>query len=141
MLLASPSKALAKEGCWFLVTGLDSLFELCVVMMLFVIGLELEPSLLWKLRTSILGLGGMQVLVTSVIITVIAVIIGVQWQGAVALGLTLSLSSTAIVLQTMNEKGLMKTHAGQSSFSVLLFTLFGHFFAIFDSSGSQSDFC
>ena len=95
--------------------------EFGVVMMLFVIGLELEPSLLWKLRTSILGLGGMQVLVTSVIITVIAVIIGVQWQGAVALGLTLSLSSTAIVLQTMNEKGLMKTHAGQSSFSVLLF--------------------
>lgn len=95
--------------------------EFGVVMMLFVIGLELEPSLLWKMRKSILGLGGMQVLVTSFIIAVIAIIIGVQWQGAVALGLTLSLSSTAIVLQTMNEKGLMKTDAGQSSFSVLLF--------------------
>jgi Kef-type K+ transport system membrane component KefB/voltage-gated potassium channel Kch len=73
------------------------------------------------MRTSILGLGGMQVLVTSVVIAVISIIVGLQWQAAVALGLTLSLSSTAIVLQTMNEKGLMKTDAGQSSFSVLLF--------------------
>jgi CPA2 family monovalent cation:H+ antiporter-2/glutathione-regulated potassium-efflux system protein KefB len=95
--------------------------EFGVVMMLFVIGLELEPSLLWKMRTSILGLGGMQVLLTSVIITVAAMIIGVPWQASIALGLTLSLSSTAIVLQTMNEKGLMKTVSGQSSFAVLLF--------------------
>ncbi|UCH66737.1 MAG: cation:proton antiporter [Ignavibacterium sp.] len=95
--------------------------EFGVVMMLFVIGLELEPSLLWKMRTSILGLGGMQVLVTSVIVAVAAMIIGVPWQASVALGLTLSLSSTAIVLQTMNEKGLMKTVSGQSSFAVLLF--------------------
>ena len=95
--------------------------EFGVVMMLFVIGLELEPSLLWKMRTSILGLGGMQVLVTSVLVAVAAVIIGVPWQASIALGLTLSLSSTAIVLQTMNEKGLMKTVSGQSSFAVLLF--------------------
>lgn len=95
--------------------------EFGVVMMLFVIGLELEPSLLWKMRTSILGLGGMQVLVTSFVIAIIAFIVGLHWQAAVALGLTLSLSSTAIVLQTMNEKGLMKTDSGQSSFSVLLF--------------------
>jgi monovalent cation:proton antiporter-2 (CPA2) family protein len=95
--------------------------EFGVVMMLFVIGLELEPSLLWKMRTSILGLGGMQVLVTSVIVAVAALIIGIPWQASIALGLTLSLSSTAIVLQTMNEKGLMKTVSGQSSFAVLLF--------------------
>lgn len=95
--------------------------EFGVVMMLFVIGLELEPSLLWKMRNSILGLGGMQVLVTSVIVAVTAIIIGIPWQASVALGLTLSLSSTAIVLQTMNEKGLMKTVSGQSSFAVLLF--------------------
>jgi monovalent cation:proton antiporter-2 (CPA2) family protein len=95
--------------------------EFGVVMMLFVIGLELEPSLLWKMRTSILGLGGMQVLITSIIIAVAAIVIGIPWQASVALGLTLSLSSTAIVLQTMNEKGLMKTVSGQSSFSVLLF--------------------
>jgi monovalent cation:proton antiporter-2 (CPA2) family protein len=95
--------------------------EFGVVMMLFVIGLELEPSLLWKMRSSILGLGGIQVLITSLIITIIALIVGTPWQASVALGLTLSLSSTAIVLQTMNEKGLMKTDSGQSSFSVLLF--------------------
>ncbi|MCH7773396.1 MAG: cation:proton antiporter [Bacteroidetes bacterium] len=95
--------------------------EFGVVMMLFVIGLELEPSLLWKMRSSILGLGGMQVLVTSILVAVAALIAGVPWQASIALGLTLSLSSTAIVLQTMKEKGLMKTDSGQSSFAVLLF--------------------
>ena len=95
--------------------------EFGVVMMLFVIGLELEPSLLWKMRNSILGLGGMQVLVTSILLAVAALIAGVPWQASIALGLTLSLSSTAIVLQTMKEKGLMKTDSGQSSFAVLLF--------------------
>jgi len=95
--------------------------EFGVVMMLFVIGLELEPSLLWKMRNSILGLGGMQVLVTSILVAVAALIAGVPWQASIALGLTLSLSSTAIVLQTMKEKGLMKTDSGQSSFAVLLF--------------------
>ncbi len=95
--------------------------EFGVVMMLFVIGLELEPSLLWKMRSSILGLGGMQVLVTSILLAVAALIAGVHWQASIALGLTLSLSSTAIVLQTMKEKGLMKTDSGQSSFAVLLF--------------------
>jgi len=95
--------------------------EFGVVMMLFVIGLELEPSLLWKMRSSILGLGGMQVLVTSILVAVAALIAGVHWQASIALGLTLSLSSTAIVLQTMKEKGLMKTDSGQSSFAVLLF--------------------
>jgi len=95
--------------------------EFGVVMMLFVIGLELEPSLLWKMRNAILGLGGMQVLATSIIVAVAALIAGIPWQASIALGLTLSLSSTAIVLQTMNEKGLMKTDSGQSSFAVLLF--------------------
>lgn len=95
--------------------------EFGVVMMLFVIGLELEPSLLWKMRNSILGLGGMQVLVTSILLAVAALIAGVPWQASIALGLTLSLSSTAIILQTMKEKGLMKTDSGQSSFAVLLF--------------------
>lgn len=95
--------------------------EFGVVMMLFVIGLELEPEVLWKLRKSIIGLGGLQVLVTGMIVSTIAFIAGLQWQPSLALGMTLSLSSTAIVLQTLNEKGLMKTAGGQSSFSVLLF--------------------
>lgn len=95
--------------------------EFGVVMMLFVIGLELEPALLWKMKNSILGLGGLQVAITALIIFSASLILGLSWQAALALGMILSLSSTAIVLQTMNEKGLMKTVSGQSSFSVLLF--------------------
>jgi CPA2 family monovalent cation:H+ antiporter-2 len=95
--------------------------EFGVVMMLFVIGLELEPQLLWRMRNSILGLGGLQVSLTTLIIFIVALLLGISWQASLALGMTLSLSSTAIVLQTMNEKGLMKSSSGQSSFSVLLF--------------------
>jgi len=96
--------------------------EFGVVMMLFLIGLELQPSLLWKLRTSILGLGGMQVGITSLVITIITMAFtSLPWQTCVAIGLTLSLSSTAIVLQTLNEKGIMKTEGGNNAFSVLLF--------------------
>ena len=95
--------------------------EFGVVMMLFLIGLELQPSLLWKLRAPILGMGGLQVGLTALGILVIGIAVGLPWQAALAVGLTLALSSTAIVLQTLNEKGLMKTDAGQGSFSVLLF--------------------
>ncbi|MBW4461854.1 MAG: glutathione-regulated potassium-efflux system protein KefC [Nodosilinea sp. WJT8-NPBG4] len=95
--------------------------EFGVVMMLFLIGLELRPSLLWQLRGPILGLGGLQVAVTTGVITLIAVLVGLPWTMALAIGMILSLSSTAIVLQTLNEKGLMRTEAGQASFSVLLF--------------------
>ena len=95
--------------------------EFGVVMMLFIIGLELEPNLLWKLRKPIVGLGGLQVLITALVIAGIAFSFGLHWKIALALGMILSLSSTAIVLQTLKEKGLMKTHAGQSAFSVLLF--------------------
>ncbi|WP_292470757.1 monovalent cation:proton antiporter-2 (CPA2) family protein [Methanolobus sp.] len=94
--------------------------EFGVVMMLFLVGLELKPSLLWEMRTPILGMGGMQVLFSSIIITGIALIF-LPWQQAVAVGLILSLSSTAIVLQTLREKGLMNTSPGRSIFSVLLF--------------------
>lgn len=95
--------------------------EFGVVMMLFIIGLELEPKLLWKLRKSIIGMGGLQVVGTTLVVSMIATAFGLVWQQALALGMVLSLSSTAIVLQTLNEKGLMKTPAGQSSFSILLF--------------------
>ncbi|MUH71266.1 monovalent cation:proton antiporter-2 (CPA2) family protein [Psychrosphaera haliotis] len=94
--------------------------EFGVVMMLFLVGLELKPSLLWKLKTPILGFGGSQVLLTSIAISLVAYFF-LPWQQAVAVGLILSLSSTAIVLQTLQEKGKMKTEAGQSVFSVLLF--------------------
>ena len=95
--------------------------EFGVVIMLFVVGLELEPNLLWRMRRSILGLGGLQVVITGLIIAAIAFFFMPDWKQALALGFTLAMSSTAIVLQTLNEKGLMKTAAGQSSFSVLLF--------------------
>jgi len=95
--------------------------EFGVVIMLFIIGLELEPQLLWRLRKSILGMGGLQILLTAVIVAAVAMASGVFWKQSLALGFILALSSTAIVLQTLNEKGLMKTEAGQSSFSVLLF--------------------
>ena len=95
--------------------------EFGVVMMLFLIGLELQPALLWRLRVPILGLGGLQVVVTTLVISIISLILGLSWQMALTVGMVLSLSSTAIVLQTLKEKGLIKTEAGQSSFSVLLF--------------------
>jgi CPA2 family monovalent cation:H+ antiporter-2 len=96
--------------------------EFGVVMMLFIIGLELEPERLWKLRKSIVGLGGLQVLLSAIIIAVLAnLLFHISWPESLALGMILSLSSTAIILQTLNEKGLMNSPAGQSSFSVLLF--------------------
>ena len=95
--------------------------EFGVVMMLFLIGLELEPELLWKLRKSIIGLGGLQVIVTTLFIAGIAMFFGLDIKPSLALGMILSLSSTAIVMQTLVEKGLIKSVSGQSSFSVLLF--------------------
>jgi monovalent cation:proton antiporter-2 (CPA2) family protein len=95
--------------------------EFGVVMMLFLIGLELRPALLWRMRGPILGTGGLQVGVTTVLLTAIGILFGLPWQTSLAIGMTLALSSTAIVLQTLNEKNLMGTDAGQSSFAVLLF--------------------
>ena len=95
--------------------------EFGVVMMLFLIGLELRPSLLWRMRVPILGLGGLQVAVTAIALMSIAMLLGVTWNAALAIGLILALSSTAIVLQTLAEKGLLKTDGGQSAFAVLLF--------------------
>jgi len=95
--------------------------EFGVVMMLFLVGLELEPRALWEMRAKLLGLGGLQVIGTTAAVTAIAMLLGLSWSVALAVGLVFSLSSTAIVLQTLNEKGLMKSAGGQSSFSVLLF--------------------
>lgn len=95
--------------------------EFGVVMMLFLIGLELEPALLWKLRKAILGLGGLQVLFTAIIISAIAYFVQLPWQSSLAVGMALALSSTALVLQTLAEKGIDRTTAGRSAFAVLLF--------------------
>ena len=96
--------------------------EFGVVMMLFLVGLELHPSRLWKLRHSIIGLGGLQVVITTLLISIACyTIFSLVWQASLAIGLMLALSSTAIVLQTLNEKGWIKQEAGQNGFSVLLF--------------------
>ncbi|QLC23048.1 potassium transporter [Parasphingopyxis sp. CP4] len=95
--------------------------EFGVVMMLFLVGLELEPRLLWEMRSKLLGLGGLQVTGTAAAVTGVALLLGQPWTIALAIGLVLALSSTAIVLQTLNEKGLMRSDGGQSSFAVLLF--------------------
>lgn len=95
--------------------------EFGVVLMLFLVGLELEPAVLWRMRGPILGLGGSQVVITTLVVGVVAFSMGLEWQSALAIGLILSLSSTAIVLQTLKEKGWMKTDAGRRGFSVLLF--------------------
>ena len=95
--------------------------EFGVVMMLFLVGLELRPALLWQLRQPILGLGGLQVAGTAVVIAGGALALGVAVRPAIAIGLTFAMSSTAIVLSTLTERGLLKSRGGQSSFSVLLF--------------------
>jgi monovalent cation:proton antiporter-2 (CPA2) family protein len=95
--------------------------EFGVVMMLFVIGLELRPALLWQMRRPILGLGGLQVMGTAAVFGLIAVWIGLPWKASLGVGLILAMSSTAIVLQSLGERGLMKTPGGEASFAVLLF--------------------
>ncbi len=95
--------------------------EFGVVMMLFLVGLELRPSLLWQLRRPILGLGGAQVVVCAALIGGAALALGVHWKPSIAIGLIFAMSSTAIVLSTLAERGLLKTQGGQASFSVLLF--------------------
>jgi monovalent cation:proton antiporter-2 (CPA2) family protein len=95
--------------------------EFGVVMMLFLIGLELQPAKLWKMRQTLLGLGLSQVLGTTLAIAAVALLVGLSWQVSLAIGLVLAMSSTAIVLQSLRERKLMKTPAGESCFSVLLF--------------------
>lgn len=103
------------------VVSIQHVAEFGVVMMLFLVGLELKPKMLWAMRAKLIGLGGLQVGLTTGAITAVFMWMGQPWSIALAVGLVLSLSSTAIVLQTLNEKGLMKSDGGQSAFSVLLF--------------------
>lgn len=107
-----------------LITNVEDILhfsEFGVVLLLFLIGLELEPRKLWNMRRPILGTGGMQVVSTAVLLFLIAISIGLRWQTAVIAGLGLALSSTAIVLQILGEKSLMGTPAGRTGFSILLF--------------------
>lgn len=100
--------------------GLQHFAEIGVVMMLFLIGLELDPRALWAMRSRLLGLGGLQIVLTTVLITLGAHLLGYDLSVSLTVGVTLSLSSTAIVLQTLSEKKLMQTAGGRNAFAVLL---------------------
>lgn len=102
------------------VIALQHFSEFGVVMMLFLVGLEMNPRSLWEMRSRIFVLGGLQVGLTTLAVTAFAMFFGMPWTIALAIGLTLSLSSTAIVNQTLKEKGLLRSDGGQASFSVLL---------------------
>ncbi|MBB3975774.1 CPA2 family monovalent cation:H+ antiporter-2 [Rhizobium azooxidifex] len=96
--------------------------ELGIVFLLFLIGLELQPSRLWQLRREIFGLGTVQVVATGLALTALALLLGVEgWQAALIIGFGLALSSTAFALQILDEKGDTNTRYGQRAFSLLLF--------------------
>ena len=102
-------------------TTIQHFAEFGVVMMLFLIGMEIDPKALWAMRVRLLGLGGLQVTLTAAAGMAVAWWLGLQWQTALTVGLIFALSSTAIVLQTLDEKGLSKTEGGRNTFAVLLF--------------------
>src|SRR5512134_2292120 len=107
-----------------LVTEVDNILhfaELGVVLLLFVIGLELQPSRLWVLRRSVFGLGGAQVLATGLALGAVGLALGLAWQAALVMGLALAMSSTAFVLQVLAERNQLTTRYGRSAFAILLF--------------------
>ncbi len=107
-----------------LISDVDAILhfsELGVVLLLFLIGLELNPKKLWQMRGPILGLGGGQVAITTVILAAIVSYFVDSWQTSLVIGMGLALSSTAIALRVVEEQGLAGTETGQSSFAVLLF--------------------
>ena len=107
-----------------LISDVDSVMhfsEFGVVLLLFLIGLELNPKKLWQMRIPILGLGGAQVLVTTLVLSVIAHQLSISWQNSLVIGMGLALSSTAIALRVIDEQDLSGTETGQSGFAILLF--------------------
>ncbi|THD55915.1 monovalent cation:proton antiporter-2 (CPA2) family protein, partial [Phenylobacterium sp.] len=95
--------------------------EFGVVILLFLIGLEVRPALLWRMRTAIFGLGTAQLLGTAALVGAGSLAFGLDWRLGVATGLILALSSTAIVLQSLEEKGVRQGPVGEASFGVLLY--------------------
>lgn len=94
--------------------------ELGVVLLLFMIGLEMQPSRLWSLRRSLFGLGSLQILLTGLPITLYVSLGEVSWGTALLIGLTLALSSTAFVMQLLQERGEFASAHGKGAFAVLL---------------------
>jgi glutathione-regulated potassium-efflux system protein KefB len=95
--------------------------EFGIVLLLFVIGLELRPKRLWAMRNAVFGLGAAQVGITGLVLALIALVLGLQWQTAIFVGLALALSSTAFALQVMEETGDLSVRHGRLGFAVLLF--------------------
>jgi CPA2 family monovalent cation:H+ antiporter-2/glutathione-regulated potassium-efflux system ancillary protein KefC len=95
--------------------------EIGVIMMMFLIGMELEPAVLWRMRRAILGLGSAQVTVTALVLMLAGMFLGRSWQGSLAVGMALAMSSTALVMQMLNERNLTHTLVGETSFAILLF--------------------
>lgn len=95
--------------------------ELGVVLLLFIIGLELNPGKLWQMRRPIFGLGVLQVLLTAGLLMGLLLLLGFSWQSALISGLGLAMSSTAMGLQLMREYGMTRNDGGQSGFAILLF--------------------
>lgn len=124
-----------------LISDVDAILhfsEFGVVLLLFLIGLELNPKKLWQMRKPILGLGGGQVILTSLVITAVMMLgayglaslslgegmswlANMRWQDALVVGMGLALSSTAIALRVIEEQGFGDSETGQSGFAVLLF--------------------
>lgn len=124
-------------------TDTDSVMQFAefgVVMMLFIVGLELRPHMLWQLRKPLLITGGLQVILTTLIIALIAKLCGLTFATAITIGMITASSSTAIVLQMLNEKGWIKIDAGTTIFSVLLFQDIAviPMFAIFPLIGNKT---
>ena len=112
-------------GPWALglVSDVDHILDFAefgVVLLLFVIGLELQPARLWTMRRSVFGLGGAQVFVTAALLSVAGYALGLGPTAAGVVGLSLSLSSTAFALQTLAEKNQLTTRHGRTAFSILL---------------------
>ena len=115
---------LVGPGVLRLVSNVDSVVhisELGVVFLLFVIGLELRPSRLWLLRDLVFGHGSAQVIATAVVIGGVALAFGLSWQAALVIGIGMAMSSTALVLQTLAEKGQLTMRHGREAFAILLF--------------------
>lgn len=107
-----------------LISNVDNILhfaELGVVLLLFVIGLELQPTRLWTLRRSVFGLGSLQVAITSLLLALVAIALGMEPVMAVIAGSALSLSSTAFALQLLAEKNQLTTQHGRAAFAILLF--------------------
>ena len=107
-----------------LVSDVESILhfsEFGVVLMLFVIGLELEPKRLIEMRKSVFGGGALQLGLTGAALALGAVAAGMNWKVALVVGLALALSSTAIAIATMNERNFLPTPTGQTGFAILLF--------------------